>query len=190
MYQTSRVVGRDDSAAGLGDGIEFPLGEPAGHTRPIQAEGAAEPATVRDVWDIHNLIASESKQPSRLLLEAQLAQGLARVVVRNLEARSVWLDELRTFGQKIERKARRIAKARAQRLVPRRTPIRCVDGERAEAGRRRGHDHTLGIPKALGQPAMQIGASGEVPGVGGDQAAAPLPLWKPNLVAGAVRDLS
>src|SRR5487761_289510 len=151
------VVGRHDRAAGFGYGVELPFGEAAGHPRPIKAEGAAEPAAVGDVGDVHHLVARQAKQPPRLGFEAELPQGLAGVVIGDLETRASLANELRLLRQQVERETGRIPEPGAERVLGGSTPFRRVDGEGAEARGRRRHDQTLGISKALGQAVMELG---------------------------------
>src|SRR5258707_14316772 len=79
--QASRVVRRDQAAARLCDRVQLPLGQARGHTRPLEAEASAEPAAIGDVRYLDHLVTGQLQQAPGLLLEAELAQGLAGIVV-------------------------------------------------------------------------------------------------------------
>src|ERR1035437_4451528 len=100
--QAAGVVRGDDRAAGLGDGVQLPLGEAAGDPRPLKAEGAAKAAAVGDVRDVDHLVAGKLEQPPGLGLEPQLPQGLAGVVISDPGAPSVGSSEFGAPGQKLE----------------------------------------------------------------------------------------
>src|SRR6266404_3446987 len=118
------------------------------------------------------------EQLAGLALEPELAQRLARVVVGDLEAHLVGAHQVRLVGEQLEGEAGRIAESRPQSVVDLRAPVRGVDREGAEAGRRWGHDQPLGISKALRKLCIQFVGTVEVTGISGDQPAAPLGLGK------------
>src|ERR1700694_1277436 len=111
--QTAGIVRSDDGAAGLGDGVQLPLGEPAGDSWPLEAEGAAETAAVGDVRDVDHLVAGQREQPARLGFEAQLAEALAGVVVRDLDAHALGADQLGPMGQQVEGETGGVLETRA-----------------------------------------------------------------------------
>src|SRR5712691_11777381 len=82
--QAPRVVRRHHAAACLCDRVQLPLGQARGYTRPLEAEGSAEPAAIGDVRYLDHLVPGQLEQAPRLPLEAELAQGLAGIVVGDL----------------------------------------------------------------------------------------------------------
>src|SRR5260370_31858410 len=185
VHEAARVVRGDHRASSLGNRVQLPLRQAARDARPLDAEGASEPAAVRDVRDVDDLIAGELEKAPRLALETELAQALAGVVVGDLQAHAARVHEFLTAGQDVEHETRRVAHARAGALVRRGAPVRGVDRKGPEARSRRRHDQTLGISKALRQIGVQARAALEVARVGRDEAAAPLTLGKANLEAGS-----
>src|SRR6266852_6118414 len=117
VHQAARVVRGDDGAAGPGDRTELPFRKAIGHARPFEAESAAEPATVGDVGYVHDLVARDLQELSRLPLQPELAERLAGVVVSDLEAHLIGPHEFRTGCEKLEGESRRVAEPRTQRLV-------------------------------------------------------------------------
>src|SRR2546425_6047996 len=81
LHKAARVVRSDDRAPGPGDGVELPPGKAFGHARPLEAEAAPKAAAVGDVREVDHLVTGQLEDPARLALQAQLAEGLARVVV-------------------------------------------------------------------------------------------------------------
>src|SRR5713101_7477984 len=102
VHQAARVVRGDHRAPGFAYGVQLPLRQAARDARPLDAEGASEPAAVRDVGDVDDLIAGELEKAPRLALETERAQALAGVVVGDLQAHAVRVDELRAAGQDVE----------------------------------------------------------------------------------------
>ena len=161
------------------------------HPWPIEAEGAAEAAAVGDVRDVDHLVAGQAEQPPRLGLEAELPQGLARVVVGDLEA-----------GARLAQRARAAAVSRssAKRVESRKRERSGSSAAAPQSGasmvKAPKHEadgvtiRPLESRRLSSEVVVQLGPAGEVAGVGRDQAAAPLTLGKPNLVAGGVCDLS
>ena len=109
MHQAARIVRRHHGATCLGDRVELPLGEPVGHARPLEAEAAAEAAAIGDVRQVDHLVARELEHAPGLVFQSQLAEGLAGVVVRDLEAEAVGVDELGPGLQDLEEKPGRVA---------------------------------------------------------------------------------
>ena len=66
VHQAAGVVGSHHRAARLGDRVQLPVRQTAGHRRPLHAERAAEPTAVGDVGDLNHLVARQLQQAPRL----------------------------------------------------------------------------------------------------------------------------
>src|SRR5439155_17458195 len=171
------------------DRIQLPFREAVDHTRPLEAEPATEAAAVGDVRDVDDLVARQLEYTPRLAFQPELAQRLARIVVGDLQAHPVRVDELRIRLQQLQYKTGRVAHAGPDALLGGGTPVGRVHREGAEARRGWGHDQTLGISEAGGELGGEVRPGLEVPGIGRDQPAAPLLLRKTNLEARGGCDL-
>ncbi len=160
----------------------------------IRQPGLSEATTVQPVFAIASsfhsahLVAGHVEELPRLALQPKLPEGLAGIVVGDLQAHLVRSDQVGVFGQKLERETGRVPEAVTQPGVDPGAPVRGVDREGAEARRRRCHDQPLGISKAFREPCIQFVGTREVAGVGRDQPATPLALRKPNVVASSLGD--
>src|SRR6202023_197923 len=94
--------------------IQLPIHQPLSHARPFETERAAEAAAVRDVGNVLNLVASQIEELPRLALEAQLPEGLAGVVVGDLETHLIGAYELGPAGEQRENETCRVAEPRLE----------------------------------------------------------------------------
>src|SRR4051812_39726442 len=112
VYQAPWVVRCDDRAPRLGDRVELPRGEPGGDLRPFEAERAAEATAVGDVRYVDALVAGQLQHPPRLGLQPKLAEGLARIVIRDPRSIRDTRHERRSRFEELENKARRVPHSR------------------------------------------------------------------------------
>src|SRR5207245_8551254 len=161
---------------------------PRRHSRPLATERAPEAPAVCEVRAVPLLVARQVEKLPRFPFPAQLAEGLAGVVVSDLETHLIGAYELGPAGEQRENEACRVAEPSLKLRIGLAAPISGVDREGAEARRGRRNDQTLGIPKALREACIQFVGGMKVPGIGRYQPAAPLPLRKTDLVPGGLRD--
>src|SRR5438876_11246093 len=108
VHKAARVVRGDDRASRLGERVELPLGEAIGHARPLEAEAASETAAVRDVGQVDDFIARQLEEPARFAFQTELAQRLAGVVVGDLKAEALAIDQIAIGVEQLPGKAGRV----------------------------------------------------------------------------------
>src|SRR5207245_10658098 len=124
VHDAAWVGGCDHLPARRRDGLARPLREAVSDSRPLEAERAAKAAAVGDVGQVYDLVARKLEHPTRLALQTELAEALAGVVVRDLQAHVLSVGQLRVRFQELQHESGRVAHPAPYAFVGSGAPIR------------------------------------------------------------------
>jgi hypothetical protein len=193
LHQATGVDGDDGGCAGLLDGIDLGTRHGAGDLWEFDRECSAETAAfLGDVHFSQREALNFRQQFSRTRLDAQLAQGVAAVVIGDdtVESRSHILD-----AGHFEQESRKLPDSRLQTMdlgEQRGIVLEDVREMMRDHGcaRAGGHDDVFRIAEDVQEMPGDGARFVRIAGVEGGLAAAGLGFWKIHLVAQALQHLS